>query len=141
MDAGGPFLKKRFFPSNSPFQKTSLEFEGKNSTNSLSLFIGLSDPSVMKSGASYKLTISYKTSVYDSKNTLVEEEKVQENKTEIIIDNSKSTPVDPVEPDNDKKGGLPAGAIVGIVLGSVVLLGAVGFVLYWFVFRKKKENK
>ena len=124
-----------------PFQKTSLEFEGKNSTNSLSLFIGLSDSSAMKSGASYKLTISYKTSVYDSKNTLVEEEKLQENKTEIIIDNSKSTPVDPVEPENNKKGGLPAGAIVGIVIGSVVLLGAIGFVLYWFVFRKKKENK
>ena len=36
------------------------------------------------------------------------------------------------------EGGLGAGAIVGIVLGALALLGGGGFCLYWFVFRKKK---
>ena len=36
------------------------------------------------------------------------------------------------------KDGLGGGAIAGIVIGSAVVLGAVGFLLYWFVFRKKK---
>ena len=36
-----------------------------------------------------------------------------------------------------EEGGLGAGAIVGIVLGAVALLGG-GFALYWFVIRKKK---
>ena len=34
--------------------------------------------------------------------------------------------------------GLGIGAIIGIVLGAVVILGAGGFCLYWFVIRKKK---
>ena len=40
-------------------------------------------------------------------------------------------------PDNN---GLSAGAIVGIVLGSVALLGGGGFALYWFVIRKKAST-
>ena len=39
--------------------------------------------------------------------------------------------------DPDKKDGLGAGAIVGIVLGSLAVLGGGGFALYWFVLRKK----
>ena len=35
------------------------------------------------------------------------------------------------------KDGLPTGAVVGIVLGSLALLGGGGFALYWFVLRKK----
>lgn len=35
------------------------------------------------------------------------------------------------------KGGLSAGAVVGIVLGVVAILGGGGFCLYWFVLRKK----
>ena len=34
--------------------------------------------------------------------------------------------------------GLGTGAIVGIVLGAVAILGVGGFCLYWFVIRKKK---
>ena len=37
--------------------------------------------------------------------------------------------------DND---GLGTGAIVGIVIGAVVVLGGGGFALYWFVFKKKR---
>ena len=37
-------------------------------------------------------------------------------------------------PDNN---GLSAGAIVGIVLGSVALLGGGGFAIFWFVIKKK----
>ena len=36
------------------------------------------------------------------------------------------------------KGGLGAGAIVGIVLGSVAVAGLGGFSLFWFVIKKKK---
>lgn len=38
----------------------------------------------------------------------------------------------------DKKDGLGAGAVVGIVIGSAATLGGGGFALWWFVFRKKK---
>ena len=40
----------------------------------------------------------------------------------------------PEDPDD----GLFVGAIAGIVIGSVVVLGGGGFALWWFVFRKKK---
>lgn len=33
---------------------------------------------------------------------------------------------------------LPVGAVVGIVIGTAVLLGGGGFALYWFVIRKRK---
>ena len=47
-------------------------------------------------------------------------------------------PVPPVDPDKGKnKGGLPAGAIVGIVIGSVLILGLGGFAIFWFVIKKK----
>ena len=37
----------------------------------------------------------------------------------------------------EEKGGLGAGAIVGIVLGSVAVVGIGGFALVWFVIKKK----
>jgi len=45
----------------------------------------------------------------------------------------------PADPDNssDENDGLGAGAIVAIVIGSLVVLGGGGFALYWFVLRKK----
>ena len=42
---------------------------------------------------------------------------------------------DPSNPD--KKDGLGAGAIVGIVAGAIVLLGGGGFAIFWFVIEKK----
>ena len=46
---------------------------------------------------------------------------------------------DPNTPDDpDKKDGLGAGAIVGIVIGSVAVAGVGGFALFWFVIKKKK---
>ncbi|MBE6690516.1 MAG: hypothetical protein E7590_04465 [Ruminococcaceae bacterium] len=38
-----------------------------------------------------------------------------------------------------EKSGLGAGAIVGIVLGSVALLGAGGFAVYYFVIKKRER--
>ena len=40
-------------------------------------------------------------------------------------------------PSDDEDGGLPAGAIVAIVLGSTVVAGAGGFALWWFVISKR----
>lgn len=37
------------------------------------------------------------------------------------------------------KKGLSGGAIAGIVIAIIVVLGAAGFCVYWFVFRKKKS--
>ncbi len=36
-----------------------------------------------------------------------------------------------------EKTGLPGGAIAGIVVGSVLVLGGGGFALWWFVFRRR----
>ena len=48
-------------------------------------------------------------------------------------DNPNNTPDDP----SDDKDGLGAGAIVGIVIGSVAGAGVGGFALFWFVIKKK----
>ncbi|MBR5459928.1 MAG: hypothetical protein IKV53_03600, partial [Clostridia bacterium] len=59
------------------------------------------------------------------------------------------TPNQPNDPDHpgtnppadnspsDDEGGLGAGAIVGIVIGSVAVVGVGGFTLFWFVIKKK----
>ena len=54
------------------------------------------------------------------------------------------TPDDPVIPDEpatpdkpSKSSGLPAGAVVGIVIGSALVAGVGGFALVWFVIKKK----
>ena len=47
-----------------------------------------------------------------------------------------TTPNTPDDPTDDKDG-LGAGAIVGIVIGSVAVAGAGGFALFWFVIKKK----
>ena len=51
-------------------------------------------------------------------------------------------PVNPNEPQNpeqpeDTNKGLGVGAIIGIVLASLVVLGTGGFALVWFVIKKK----
>ncbi|MBQ7994744.1 MAG: InlB B-repeat-containing protein [Bacilli bacterium] len=49
-----------------------------------------------------------------------------------------ATPDEPVTPEEpSKSAGLPAGAIVGIVIGSVLVVGIGGFALVWFVIKKK----
>ena len=40
-------------------------------------------------------------------------------------------------PPSDDEGGLGAGAIIGIVIGSVAVVGVGGFTLFWFVIKKK----
>ena len=46
------------------------------------------------------------------------------------------TPDNPVTPDNPSSG-LPAGAVVGIVIGFALVVGIGGFALVWFVIKKK----
>ena len=48
-------------------------------------------------------------------------------------DNPNNTPDDP----SDDKDGLGAGAIIGIVVGSVAVVGIGGFAIFWFVIKKK----
>ena len=48
-------------------------------------------------------------------------------------DNPNNTPDDPT----DDEGGLGTGAIIGIVVGSVAVVGIGGFALFWFVIKKK----
>ena len=45
----------------------------------------------------------------------------------------------PGDTTGGEEEGLGTGAIVGIVIGAVVLLGGGGFCAYWFVIRKKKQ--
>ena len=60
------------------------------------------------------------------------EEGVTKTATYQITVTAKETPVTP-----SKNSGLPAGAIVGIVIGSVLAAGIGGFALVWFVIKKK----
>ena len=50
-------------------------------------------------------------------------------------DNPDTPPVD--NPPSDDEGGLGTGAIIGIVIGSVAVVGIGGFALFWFVIKKK----
>ena len=60
-----------------------------------------------------------------------------------VVEDAQPEP-QPVNPDQPAvqpaKKGLSGGAIAGIVIAIVVALGAAGFCVYWFVFRKKKGN-
>ena len=42
-----------------------------------------------------------------------------------------------INPTPDKKDGLSGGAIAGIVIGSVAVVGIGGFALLWFAVKKK----
>ncbi len=56
------------------------------------------------------------------------------------VDPGNSDTQPPVDnPPTDDNDGLGAGAIVGIVLGSVAVVGGGGFALFWFVIRKKRR--
>ncbi len=60
-----------------------------------------------------------------------------ESRSEIETE-SEMTPADGSEPTDGEPDGLSAGALIAIVIGSVVLAGAGGFALYWFLLRKKR---
>ena len=49
----------------------------------------------------------------------------------------KDKTVDPQPGQPTNNAGLPAGAVVGIVIGSVVVVGLGGFSIFWFVIKKK----
>ena len=60
-----------------------------------------------------------------------------------IWEDTQTPPINPDEPEQpqqpeDTNKGLGVGAIIGIVLASLVVLGTSGFALVWFVIKKKK---
>ena len=57
------------------------------------------------------------------------------NATYQITVSEKVVPPTPVDPTNN--GGLPVGAVVGIVIGSALVVGIGGFALVWSVIKKK----
>ena len=137
-----------------PVEHYMLEYDSNNATTTGSLYFELDDPSQIKEDVEYKFTISYKVLVLDSigypSSESGDEEQLEEQTTITIFKESKPVPPEepddpepPVEPEPNnptepaKSGGLPAGAIVGIVLGSLFVLGLGGFAIFWFVIKKK----
>ena len=77
----------------------------------------------------------------DTEQTDVTEETEESDETEESeeSDTSKETETAPSAdtPPSDNDGGLNIGAIIGIVCGSVTVVGIGGFALVWFVIKKK----
>ena len=53
-----------------------------------------------------------------------------------IWEDTQTPPINPDEPEDTNKG-LGVGAIIGIVLASLVVLGTGGFAIVWFAIKKK----
>ena len=58
--------------------------------------------------------------------------------TDVQTGNSTESPEHNAGGDGDTENGLPAGAVVAIVIGSVAVAGGGGFSLFWFVIRKRR---
>ena len=89
------------------------------------------DTSLIKEESVYTATLTYSLSYYDDWSQESMEPIELNEKTTITIDTRTK-----IEPDNPGKSGLPAGAIVGIVLGSLVLLAGIGVGVF-FLLKKK----
>ena len=83
-------------------------------------------PSIFSDHSAVRLDLNYRRKTIKKSNNTPD----NPNNTP---DNPNNTPDDPT----DDKDGLGAGAIVGIVIGSVVVVGIGGFALVWFVIKKK----
>lgn len=58
-----------------------------------------------------------------------------------VKESSSVEPLDSTAPEQNNKKGLTTGAIVGIVLGLIIVIGISIFVISWFAIRKKRLNK
>ena len=79
--------------------------------------------------------ISVSTSTTTSTVTSVESSISSGVSSSIVESSSSSSSV--IAESSESKGGLSGGAIAGIVIGSVAVLGVGGFSIFWFVIKKK----
>ena len=99
------------------------EFEAPNGKRFAGWAIGSVDALPLKQPG-LKITINADTYIY------------------AIWEDTQTPPINPDEPEQpqqpeDTNKGLGVGAIIGIVLASLVVLGTGGFALVWFVIKKK----
>ena len=92
------------------------------------------DTSFIEEESVYTATLTYSLTYLDEWGQEAMEPITLNEKTTITIDTR--TKIEPDNPDNPSKSGLPAGAIVGIVLGSLVLLAGIGVGVF-FLWKKK----
>ena len=59
------------------------------------------------------------------------------HKEKLYIMVTGETTLTAVYEDAPKKKGLSGGAIAGIIVGSVVVVGISGFAIFWFAIKKK----
>lgn len=134
-----------------PYQDSYRLNYGKNGNSEAgSIYIQIKNPDSLTEDAFYELSITYDALALDAGGDFTQAGLALGETTTIRFHAKGATPVDPddpvepdvpVEPDTPKeptkKSGLPAGAIVGIVIGSVLILGVGGFAIFWFVIKKK----
>ena len=58
-----------------------------------------------------------------------------------VKESSSVEPLDSTAPEQNNNKGFTTGAIVGIVLGLIIVIGISIFVISWFAIRKKRLNK
>jgi len=98
--------------SDSSAWQTGLTFSGLNADTNYYIFARAKENSLYESSVSAALTV----------------------KTDVSQSN--------IVPDSgDGNGGLSGGAIASIVIGGILVLALIGFLVYWFVFRKKKQQQ
>ena len=103
-----------------------------------SLYIKAKNPESMKLGSTYQFSITYSVTALDNGGDFTQANLGVDEETIVTITPKERTPDKPDNPDGSSQHkGLPAGAIVGIVIGSVLILALAGSAIFWFVIKKK----